>query len=404
MANYVIGHFVAPCWAVKEPFYVHYLDRPESGQKMASEWFLKRPLRRQKTDRIINSLPGAILRIIANGISLLDHLQCLQYNKDGHRENILPCAILIFGRTFYPIVLFTWKQSRSMGSALIAKGGIVMAKKIAIINLKGGVGKTATAVGVSTALSGAYRKRVLIIDLDPQTNATIMLIGEENWKDLNKRGMTLDTVFRRALTGSSPINIRAIIQRGVGNIDEVTRLDLLPSSLDMVDLQDRIATAHGPLYNNNPTDILKNAIGSIEADYDYIIIDCPPNLGLITLNGLRIADGYVIPAIPDFMSTYGIPQIVKRVKLFSQQISRDIVCYGVIATRVRHCRVHDVTLDQLRKGYDAPLFQHYLGESTRISEAAEKSPVKTLRQHWGYSGQYDQLSDLTKELMWRAEN
>lgn len=291
-----------------------------------------------------------------------------------------------------------------MGSALIAKGGIIMAKKIAVINLKGGVGKTTTAVGVSTVLSGAYRKRVLLIDLDPQTNATIMLIGEENWKDLNKRGMTLDTVFRRALTGSSPINIRAIIQRGVGNIEEVTKLDLLPSSLDMVDLQDRIATAHGPLYNNNPTDILKNAIGGIEAYYDYIIIDCPPNLGLITLNGLRIADGYVIPAIPDFMSTYGIPQIVKRVKLFSQQISRDIVCYGVIATRVRHCRVHDVTLDQLRKGYDAPLFQHYLGESTRISEAAENSPVRTLRQRWGYSGQYDQLCDLTKELVWRAGN
>ena len=97
-----------------------------------------------------------------------------------------PAPFLFLVALFYPIVLFTWKQSRSMGSALIAKGGIIMANKIAVINLKGGVGKTTTAVGVSTVLSGAYRKRVLLIDLDPQTNATIMLIGEENWKDLNK--------------------------------------------------------------------------------------------------------------------------------------------------------------------------------------------------------------------------
>ena len=67
---------------------------------------------------------------------------------------------------------------RIYGLCLIAKGGIIMAKKIAVINLKGGVGKTTTAVGVSTVLSGAFRKRVLVIDLDPQTNATIMLIGE----------------------------------------------------------------------------------------------------------------------------------------------------------------------------------------------------------------------------------
>lgn len=205
-----------------------------------------------------------------------------------------------------------------------------MAKKISVINLKGSVGKTTTSAGVATLLAGAFEKRGLLIDLDPQTNATIMLIGEDAWKDLNKQGRTLDTVFRRALAGSAPIDIHSIIQRGVGNIDEVHSLDLLPSSLDMVDLQDRIATVRGPLYNDNPTDILKKAIGSIETNYDYIIIDCPPNLGLITLNGLQIADGYVIPAIPDFMSTYGIPQIVNRVKMFSQQVNRDIICYGVM--------------------------------------------------------------------------
>ena len=129
MANYVIGHFVVPCWAVKEPFYVHYLDRPESGQKMASEWFLKRPLRRQKTDRIINSLPRAILWITAKEISPLDHLPCLQYNRDGHRENILPCAILIFGRTFLSYCTFHIEAVQIYGLCFNRQRGYYHGKK-----------------------------------------------------------------------------------------------------------------------------------------------------------------------------------------------------------------------------------------------------------------------------------
>lgn len=278
-----------------------------------------------------------------------------------------------------------------------------MAKKIAVINLKGGVGKTTTTVGVATMLSGVQGKNTLVVDLDPQTNATIALIGEDDWKVLDESGLTLETVFRCAMAGGAPVDINRIIRKGVGNIAEARSIDLLPSSLGMIDIQDRLASTHGALYNDSPTDILMRAIGDVESDYDYILIDCPPNLGLITLNGLRIADGYIIPTIPDYMSTYGIPQIVNRVRAFSQQIHRNIRCYGVVATRVRNCRAHWVTLERLRKGYDAPLFGARLAESSRISEAAESMSVHTLKQKWGYGGQYDQLNALATELIWRAE-
>ena len=277
-------------------------------------------------------------------------------------------------------------------------------KKVAVINLKGGVGKSTVTLALATMLAGAFDKRVLVIDLDPQTNSTIMLIGEDKWKTLNDQGNTLHSFFKAALDGTSPVDINSIVQHDVSNIRDVTGIDLLPSSLDMVDLQDRISMAGQRQFNwSGPTDILMNAIGGIEGDYDYIIIDCPPNLGLITLNGLQIADGFVIPTLPDYLSTYGIPQIVNRVKRFSENIGRNIQCYGVIPTRVRtQSRQHMMTIDRLRKGYDAPCFNSILCESTRISEAAEYQAYNTLHQKWGYMRQYEQLRALASEFMWRV--
>lgn len=154
------------------------------------------------------------------------------------------------------------------------------AKKVAVINLKGGVGKSTTTLALSTMLAGAFHKKILVIDLDPQTNSTIMLIGENKWQMLNNQGRTLHTFFKAALDGTSPVDINSIVQRDVSNIRDVSGIDLLPSSLDMVDLQDRIGMAGQRQFNwCNPTDILMSAIGGIEGAYDYIIIDCPPNLG-----------------------------------------------------------------------------------------------------------------------------
>ena len=277
-------------------------------------------------------------------------------------------------------------------------------KMVAVINLKGGVGKSTVTLALATMLAGDFHKRILVIDLDPQTNSTIMLIGEDKWKALNDQGNTLHSFFKGALDGTSPVDINSIVQHNVSNIRDVTGIDLLPSSLDMVDLQDRIGMAGQRQFNwHSPTEILMRAISDIEGEYDYIIIDCPPNLGLITLNGLQIADGFVIPTIPDYLSTYGIPQIVNRVKKFSETIGRNIQCYGVIPTRVRaQSRQHKMTIDRLRKGYDAPCFNAILYESTRISEAAEYQAYNTLHQKWGYTRQYEQLQMFALEFMWRV--
>ena len=281
-----------------------------------------------------------------------------------------------------------------------------MATVIACINLKGGVGKTTTTVAVAEFMAAEYGKRVLVIDLDPQTNATTMLVGEERWSQLNAEGKTLAQLFKDALLvdGDSKFNIQRAIQSKVSNVQAVRKLDLLPSSLDLIDVQDRLAgMSSGKFFSKNPTDILRLATRSVLDDYDVVLVDCPPNLGIITLNGLRIAHGYIIPTIPDLLSTYGIPQIVKRVKQFSDSIAEDIEPLGIVISKYREqSPIHVNTLRQMRRKADAPLFNTVIAENTKAAEAADFRTVSTLRQKWGYSGQFDTYTSLTKEIMERA--
>jgi chromosome partitioning protein len=175
--------------------------------------------------------------------------------------------------------------------------------------------------------------------------------------------------------------------------------------LDLIDIQDRIATIpQGKFYAYNPIEILKRAVKPIMDEYDYILIDCPPNLGIITLNGLRIANGYIIPTIPDYMSTYGIPQIVTRIKDYASTISENIDPLGIIATKYRsQSTIHNNTIKLLKRGKDAPMFATIIPESNQIAAAAEYTKYSTLKQKWGYQGQYNLYHSLSEELMEKVD-
>ena len=278
---------------------------------------------------------------------------------------------------------------------------------IATINLKGGVAKTTTTVGLAEILSEAYNKKVLVIDLDPQTNATTMLIGEDKWKQLNNNEFTIARIFKDALsddTNVRSVDINDLLQRNVSNVADVRSVDLLASSLDLIDVQDKLSfISCGKFYSKNPTDILKKAVKPILDNYDYVLIDCPPNLGIITLNGLKIADGYIIPTIPDVLSTYGIPQIIKRVKEFSEDIGEEIEPLGIVVTKYRAASsLHNRTLNALKKGKDAQVFRTIFPENTKMAEAAEYINVNTLRQKWGYEGQYNKFYELAGDIIART--
>jgi chromosome partitioning protein len=308
-----------------------------------------------------------------------------------------PVSDLKSGPVFERDTIMQWLKKRR----------IPMSTVISFINLKGGVAKTTTTVAVAQMLDSEFHKRVLIVDLDPQTNATVMLIGDARWKQLNEKHQTVAQIFKDALSGQEKLfQLSESIQAKVGNVADVQHLSLLPSSIDLIDVQDNLASMdRGRFYAAIPIELLLRTLrATLETtEYDYILIDCPPSLGLVTLNGLRISDYYIIPTIPDFLSTYGIPQIMSRIKDFSETIGKSIEPLGILATKYRaQSPVHNNQLKILRQRKEAPLFNTVVPENSDIAGAAEYKPVSTMRQKWGYGGQFDIYRALTSEILDRV--
>lgn len=274
---------------------------------------------------------------------------------------------------------------------------------ISTINLKGGVGKTHTTVALAEVYSALLNKKVLVIDLDPQTNATTMLIGEKRWSELNKNHHTLAQLFKDALAPDNPtFDLKNTLQKRVSDVQLANSVDLLPSSLDLIDVQDRLITVPSDrFYTVTPIEILSKVVKPIIVNYDIVLIDCPPNLGIITLNGLRISNGYIIPTIPDVLSTYGIPQIVKRVKEFSGKIAEPINPFGIVVSKYREqSTVHKNVVNRLNDAGDAPVFATIIKENNQIASAAEYSTrERTLKQKYGYQWQVDAYEALAKEIL-----
>ena len=281
-----------------------------------------------------------------------------------------------------------------------------MAHVFSTINLKGGVGKTTTTVAMAEFMSGAMGKRVLVIDLDPQTNATVMMIGEDRWRQLNDKEHTIARLFKDALDPDNKrFDFDATLQKGVSNVKEARTIDLLPSSLDLIDVQDELAfIPSGRFHSVTPTELLERAVKAHLDDYDVVIVDCPPNLGIITLNGLRISDGFVIPTIPDVLSTYGIPQILSRVKQFSDEITETIEPLGIIITKHQsNSTVHRNTKDRLRSNGSPSVFETIIPQANQFAAAAEYGGKVTLKQKWGYGDLADSFEALAKEVLSKLE-
>lgn len=293
-----------------------------------------------------------------------------------------------------------------------------MGKVVSIINLKGGVGKTTTTVALAEFLVYEEGKKVLVIDLDPQTNSTVMLINQDRWKQANDEKKTLNQMFLDKLNNTNEFNIHDSIIKGVSVVGGgMKNLDLLPSSLDLLDIQDRIPMIN-PMSNfaQSPITVLANYLDdTIIDEYDYILIDCPPNLGVITLNGIYLSDYYLIPVIADILSTYGIPQIIDRINTVAKNIKTvnrgyNIQPLGIIITKYRlQSRMHRETRADLiarsnlpctDKGYVPQVFENYIKETTRVSEATDIDvKISTLKQKYAYDEVYSEFKNIAKEFI-----
>jgi chromosome partitioning protein len=291
-----------------------------------------------------------------------------------------------------------------------------MTTVVSIINLKGGVAKTTSTVQLAECLASEYSKKILVIDLDPQTNATISLIPEESWEDLDAAGNTLFQLFHDKLEKTSIFQLGNALQKGVSNLS-LPSLHLLPSSIRFIDIQDRIAEIPAKTgFALNPMEVLKNAVHPMLPRYDYVLIDCPPNLGFITRNGIEISDYYLIPTIPDTLSTYGIPQIVRTIHQFTQDRPLKIQCMGLVITKFdsrssSHARGRQNLPTRFSKIFmdlgieEAPIFETVMPQSNATSEAMEfTNQPSTFKQKYGRSKSggsylYEYVQELTQEFM-----
>ena len=285
-----------------------------------------------------------------------------------------------------------------------------MTKVLSVINLKGGVGKTTLTVALAEVFAAEFGQRVLVIDLDPQTNATVMLIGEDKWKGLNNEGRTVERMFKNALNPEqAPFDFAATLQKRAalvrpGDGAENRPIDLLPSSIDLVNIQDSLAEIPaGKFHIRTPVTVIQDAVRPVLDNYDLVLVDCPPNLGIVTLNGLLISDYFIIPTIPDILSTYGIPQIVARVGEFSREAvkrtGREILPLGVVASKFRtQAQVHKTNLEELKKG-TPPCFNTVIPERAKHADAADFTPEpRTVKARWGNDGWIQLAEEIRKKL------
>ncbi len=223
-----------------------------------------------------------------------------------------------------------------------------MGKVIAIANQKGGVGKTTTAINLAASLA-VLEKKVLIIDADPQANTTSGL----NFSPDNDEKRTLYEI----LIGKIPAS-DALIQTELAKLHMIpSHINLVGAEIEMLDWPDRES-------------VLKKALEPIRNDYDYIIIDCSPSLGLITVNCLTAADSVIIPVQPEFFALEGLAKLLQTIRLVQNGINPSLDIEGFVVTMFDgRTKVHNQVVAELREHFKDMVFNTVIQRSIRLSEA-----------------------------------
>jgi chromosome partitioning protein len=238
---------------------------------------------------------------------------------------------------------------------------------ISLVNMKGGVGKTTVAVNLAAYLVREHAKRVLLIDLDPQSNTSLSLMPEAAWAAWARDHGTMADVFEvdAKRKRDHPVKLADCIVPQV--VPGLEGLDLLPSHLQLTFLD--LDLAARPARER----ILARKLAKVLDDYDVILCDCPPNLQTATQNALYASNWFLVPMQPDFLSSIGLGLLLDRLAYLKAELEFKIRCLGVVFSRVRrHVTFHQETMDRLpeEKAFKKlHFFPTVIPENISLSEA-----------------------------------
>ena len=254
-----------------------------------------------------------------------------------------------------------------------------MTKVIAITNQKGGVGKTTTAINLSAALAEANQK-ILLVDFDPQINATAG-VGVE----LDDNDKTIyDAIHDKSKTKEIVIN------------DVKPNLDVLPGAIELSGLETEL------LNKPNRESELKKIIDQVKDDYDYVIIDCPPAVGVLTVNALVASDACIIPVQCEYFSLEGLNQVLNAIELVRSNMNPNLKIEGLLFTMYdARTRLGQDVVSVVKENMKVKIFETMIPRNIRLAEAPSNG--KSILEYDGSSVGADRYRKLASEILSNSE-
>lgn len=255
-----------------------------------------------------------------------------------------------------------------------------MSRIIAIANQKGGVGKTTTSINLSACLA-EKGKKVLVIDLDPQGNTTSGFGVDKNEIE--------NTVYELMLD-------ECTIKESMTSIENIENLTIIPSNVNLSGAEIELLGINDKEY------ILKNAVDYIRDDYDFIIIDCPPSLNMLTVNAMTTADTVLVPIQCEYYALEGISQLIHTIDLVQERLNSNLKIEGVVFTMYdARTNLSSDVVDTVKENLNAVVYQTIIPRNVRLAEAP--SHGLPINLYDSKSAGAESYRNLAKEIIDRKE-